>query len=249
MSYSTTRKALVKNLHMYPYRVTVTQQLFNIDYERRVQYCQWFNETLNNDDVLNVTFMSDEAWFHLSGYVHSQNYRTWATENPHHFVETSLHPEKIGVWIAMSRQRVVGPIFFNDTINAERYRTQILQPFINQLHDDELQRGYFQQDGAPPHVARATLEFLDEYFGERLISKDRWPSRSPDLTPLDFYLFGYLKTKIFTNRLHSIEELQEAIINEVNNINEEGLHRIFSNVKKRVNLCLDANGGHFEHLL
>jgi hypothetical protein len=90
----------------------VTQQLLPPDYEKRIQHCQQLNKNLNNDDVLDITFMSDEAWFHLSGYIHSQNYRTWATENPHNFVESSLHPQKIGVWVAMSRRRIIGPIFF-----------------------------------------------------------------------------------------------------------------------------------------
>ena len=37
-------------------------------------------------DVLDVTFFTDEAWFHLSGYVNSQNSRLWSYDNPH-----SLH--------------------------------------------------------------------------------------------------------------------------------------------------------------
>jgi hypothetical protein len=39
----------------------VTQQLLPPDYEKRIQYCQRFNKNLNNDDVLDTTFMSDEA--------------------------------------------------------------------------------------------------------------------------------------------------------------------------------------------
>lgn len=240
---------MVKNLDMHPYKVTATQQLLGIDFQRRITYCHWFNENLNDNNILDKTFFSDEAWFHLSGYINSQNYRTWATENPHNYVESHLHPLKIGVWVAMSRRRIIGPIFFNDTVTAERYRTDILEPFINQLDDDELRTGYFQQDGAPAHVARNTLQYLQEFFGERLLSKDRFPTRSPDLTPLDFYLFGNLKTKIFRNRLHTIEELKVAIEEEIHNINQQELQHVFDNIKKRINLCLDANGGHFEHLL
>jgi hypothetical protein len=94
-------------------------------------------------------------------------------ENPHNFVESNLHPQKIGVWVAMSRRRIIGPIFFNETITAERYRNQILEVFINQLHEDEQQRGYFQQDGAPPHVAHQRINYLQEFFGDRLVSRDR----------------------------------------------------------------------------
>lgn len=121
VAYSTCRRALKKDLHMHPYKVTAVQQLLPIDYGQRLQYCEWFNNHLNDDNILDITFMSDEAWFHLSGYINNQNYRTWATENPHTFVEHSLHPLKIGVWVALSRRRIIGPYFFNDTINAERY--------------------------------------------------------------------------------------------------------------------------------
>ncbi|KAI4455511.1 transposable element tc3 transposase-like protein [Holotrichia oblita] len=126
-SFTTARKALVKNLHMHPYRVTVTQQLLPIDIPRRIRYCQWFNENLHNDDILDLT---------------------------------------------------------------DGYRTQILEVFIKQLHDDKLELGYLQQDGAPPHVAHDTLRYLEEYFGDNLITRDRWPTRTPDVTPFGFDLFG-----------------------------------------------------------
>ena len=47
--------------------------------------------------VLDYTWFSDEAWFHLSGYVNSQNFRIWASENPNAVHEEPLHSEKIGV--------------------------------------------------------------------------------------------------------------------------------------------------------
>lgn len=42
--------------------------------------------------------------------------RTWDAENPHVFVERPLHPEKIGVWAAVSGRRLIGPIFFEGKI-------------------------------------------------------------------------------------------------------------------------------------
>jgi hypothetical protein len=61
--------------------------------------------------MLDVTFFLDEAWFHLTSYVNSQNTRIWSKENPHAAHETPLHPVKIGVWCAVSRHRIVGPTF------------------------------------------------------------------------------------------------------------------------------------------
>jgi hypothetical protein len=178
-------------LHFHPYKVSVVQELLPLDFGKRVQYCNWFNENLNDDDILDLTFFSDEAWFHLSGYVNSQNYRSWNTENPNILRETTLHPIKLGVWVAMSRRRIIGPYFFRENVTGQVYRQQILLPFFEELHDDEIHHGYFQQDGATAHTSNETLELIREYYDDRIISRDRWPPRSPDLTPLDYYLFGF----------------------------------------------------------
>jgi hypothetical protein len=59
-------------------------------------------------------------WFHISRYVNSQNSRFLSSENPHLFHEVQLHSQKIGCWCAISRKRVVGPIFFCETVAAEK---------------------------------------------------------------------------------------------------------------------------------
>lgn len=251
VSYSSCRRVLKEELHMHPYKVSVVQELHPRDFIARVQYCQWFLEHLNDNAVLDKTFFTDEGWFHLNGYINSQNYRTWATENPHVTVETSLHPIKIGVWVAISRARIVGPIFFNTTINAERYRTIILDNFLNQLDDVELTTGYFQQDGATAHTSRETLLYLEQFFHGRLISRGLWPPRSPDLTSCDSFLFAHLKNKIYRNRLHTLEELQEAILGEIQHLNNnvEILRNVSNNMKRRVHLCIEHDGQHFEQFM
>jgi hypothetical protein len=68
---------------------------------------------------------------------------------------------------------------------------EILTPFLNELHDDELIYGYFQQDGAAAHTTGATINFLSNFYTDRLISRNtlnNWPPRSCDLTPCDFFL-------------------------------------------------------------
>lgn len=115
LSVGTCHTILKKDLHFFPYRMTSVHELLPIDPPRRLQYCEWFSNVLN-DELLDITFYSDEAWFHLTGYVNSQNMRMWSAENPHIYTETSLHPQKIGVWVAMSRRRLIGPIFFEGNI-------------------------------------------------------------------------------------------------------------------------------------
>lgn len=250
--FSTCHKVLKKKLNLYPYKIKIVQQLLPIDIPRRLEYCYWFLNNLNVDRLLDLTFYSDEAWFHLSGYVNSQNYRFWTSENPHNFIETPLHSQKVGVWLAVSRRRIYGPVFFHDTINGERYKRIMLEPFINQLDDEEIQLGYFQQDGATAHTTSANLSYLQEFYDNRVISRGlepSFPTRSPDLTPLDFSIFAYLKDEVFKRRYDNIEDLQSSITMCCQNIGPQMLKNIFDNKRKRIYKCIENNGAHFEHLM
>ncbi|KAJ4441236.1 hypothetical protein ANN_11087 [Periplaneta americana] len=93
------------------------RNVINLVDKFRATGCTERKKSMTNE-ILNLTFYTDEAWFHLSGYVNSQNFRIWSTNNPYEFIETPLHAEKIGVWAAMSRRKIIGPIFFDETVNA-----------------------------------------------------------------------------------------------------------------------------------
>lgn len=246
LSYGTCQRILKKDLQKFPYKFHCVQELLPIDHVTRINYCQWFLGTINNDDVLDKSFWSDEAWFHLSGYINKQTMRIWSSENPHEILETPLHSQKIGAWLAVSRRRIIGPIFFNNTINAERYRNNLLLPFVNQLHDDELRAGYFQQDNATAHKTRETMELLHEFFDNRIVD---FPPRSPDLTIMDYFIYPHLKNRVFTNRPHTIEELTDAIRNVCEEITPHNLRNAFNNMRRRVTVCIENEGAHFEHLL
>jgi hypothetical protein len=145
--------------------------------------------------VLENVFFSDKAWFHLSGYVNSQNSRFWSSENPHLFHEVPLHFQKTGCCCVTSCKRIVGPIFFSETVTAEKYQEIIMQ-FISLLNEEE-HICWLQQDGATSHTANSTMKMLKQFFDDRIISKNLWPPRSPDLTPPDYFLCGYLKQVVY----------------------------------------------------
>lgn len=254
LSYGTCQTILKKDLHMIAYHLTAVQELRPPDYAKRVEFCHWFFANINNNDILDKTFFSDEAWFTLQGYINSQNTRMWSAVNPHFYREAPLQPQKVGVWLGFSRRRLIGPIFFNGTVTGQRYRQEILEPFINSLHDDELREGFFQQDGAPAHTAYETLGLLREYFNERLISAGTqipFPPRSCDLTVLDFFVWPYLKNNVFRTPVNTIEELRERIILKVEELNNSPqiLQNVFNALKRRLQICLQEDGHHIQHLL
>jgi inhibitor of nuclear factor kappa-B kinase subunit alpha len=196
-----------------------------------------------------LLFITDEAYFHLSGYVNSQNTRIWSDENPRSVHQIPLHDIKIGVWCAVSARRIIGPIFYHETVNSDRYVRHILEPFFEQLTDDERQYGYFQQDNATAHTARNSISALQEVFDDRIISTGLWPPRSPDLSVCDFYLWGNLKGKVYRNTSRTAEALQNEIRNVVASISADELQRVSQGFLRRCEACLRATGNHFEHFL
>ena len=86
------------------------------------------------------------------------------------------------------------------------YRNEILEPFVNQFHDDELLNGFFQQDGVSIHCTyNEQLKFLRLSRNTEIL----WPSRSCDLTTYDF-LRSHLKNTIFQTAVTNLEDSKES---------------------------------------
>ena len=90
---------------------------------------------------------------------------------------------------------------------------------------------------------------IQYFFGDRFISKGVWPPRSPDLRPPDYFLWGYLKGRVYQRKPRTIDALKANITKEIQAVTEDVLARTFQNMARRVQTCLDANGGHFQHPL
>ncbi|GFT87869.1 transposable element Tc3 transposase [Trichonephila clavipes] len=178
--------------------------------QTRRRFVEWAqNEIAVVPDFHKRILFSDEAHFWLNGYVNKQNFRIWSEANPQVYVETPLHPEKRTVWCALWAGGIIGPYFFkhdeghNVTVNGDRYRAIITNFFIPELNNHDVQELWFQQDGATCHTARATIDSLKDTLGDRLISRFEpvnWPPRSCYLTPLDYFLWGYVKSLVYVDK-------------------------------------------------
>ena len=92
------------------------------------------------------------------------------------------------------------------------------------LQDYDIDDMWFQQDGATCHTAHATMALLHEKFPGRIISRNSevsWPPRSCDLTPLDFFLWGHLKSKVYVNMPTTIQQLKDEISGRIDEIDEQ----------------------------
>jgi hypothetical protein len=205
---------LHEDLRFHPYKIHVTHELKEQDKASRVNFCRQFLDIVNNDEgVFDNLIMSDASHFRLSGNVNKQNFRYWSNNKPMQLYEKPLHSENVTVWYGVSTFVVIRPYFFEEkkeavTVDSERYCTK-LQTFLA-TEQRRMRNVWFQQDGVTAHTARQSMTFLRGMFPGRLISlfgDIPWPARSPDLTDPDFFLWGYLKSKVYATRPHSIQEL------------------------------------------
>ena len=76
-----------------------------------------------------------------------------------------------------------------------------------------------------------------------------FPPRSPDLTPLDFYLWGTLKDVVYRQKkTRTLDELRECIELSCADIQLNMLQSVVRAAVQRQSLCEDVNGDHFERL-
>ncbi|GFV93338.1 DUF4817 domain-containing protein [Trichonephila clavipes] len=99
----------------------------------------------------------------------------------------------------------------NVTVNGDRYRAMITNFFIPELNNHDIQELWFQREGATCHTARATIDLLKDTFGDRLISRfvpANWPPRSCDLTPLDYFLWDYVKSLVYADKPQTLDHFK-----------------------------------------
>ena len=158
------------------------------------------------------------------------------------------------VWCGIWRNFVIGPFFFDSTVTGQSYLNMLNDFMIPQLQSLGIGLpAWFQQDGTPAHYALIVRQFLDDKFQGRWIGRRRpveWAPRSPDLTPMDFFFWGYVKDLVYCEKIRDRGHLQERISDACARINGDGdlLHKVRREFHFRVLTCLELGGRHFEHL-
>ena len=91
--------------------------------------------------------------------------------------------------------------------------------------------------------------FLDATFPNRWIGRDgptTWPPRSPDITPLDFFLWRYVKDKVFSTPVPDITDLKARITDAFATITEDMLENTWREIDYRLDVLRATKGAHVE---
>ena len=73
-----------------------------------------------------------------------------------------------------------------------------------------------------------------------------WPSRSPDVTPLDFFLWGYVKDQVFKTQVNELDGLKPRMRDAVKKVNINIFRNTLRELRTRLEFLMENQGQHIE---
>lgn len=250
--------------NQHPYHYTPVQVIEEGDFIRRVQFCRYLLDMDGEDhNYLKKILWTDESKFDQDGITNYHNAHYWQEReegNPHlKRPKGSQRRFSCNVWMGLINKYLIGPHFLPNNLTGATYEEFLRNTLFDLLEDVPLairRDMIYQQDGCPAHFRLSVRNWLDQNFPNRWIGRSGpipWPARSPDLTPMDFYVWGHMKSLVYHDNapVPTVEELRLRIINAAeeikNNIRNTGI--VKTAVRKRARLCFANEGDHFENQL
>jgi hypothetical protein len=250
---------VLKYYQLHPYHLQRVQGLGEVDFAPRIAFCNWLlHKCAINPNFPSLILFTDEASFTRNGIINFHNLHIWQDENPHAVIRSRYQQQfSINVWGGIIGDFIIGPFFLPGRLTGAFYR-QFLETHLPELLEciplAIRASMWLMHDGAPPHFSGIAREFLDNSYPDRWIGRGGpvlWPARSPDLNPLDFYLWGHLKGIVYSRPVDNIDDLRLRIEEGFDEIRRQpGIcERVRISLRRRAEQCILAGGGHFEHIL
>lgn len=208
----------------------------------------------HDDESVKRIIFSDEKYFVIRPVYIAQNRRCYAASfsnlAPKHKYATQVGKSAgVMVWTGVSHHGKLPLVFVRKgvKINAEVYIAEILEPYMKNpppsvTGGDEF---IFQQDSAPAHFAKVTQEWCRQNLPD-FIEYENWPACSPDLNPLDYYVWSQLQSMLGFKAYTSVEALKAKLLEAWDQFPMEPLRAAIASWRHRLMRCSKKGGGYFD---
>jgi transposase len=179
----------------------------------------------------NHIIFTDEAWFILT----DEGALVWKRFAEEPIMHPKMkHPQKIMIWAGVWWDGVTKICFIGKKVNRwyqEILNEYLIKPSVHVEHE-------ILQDGAKPHTAEATWEFIDDSG----IEMRQNPPYSPELNPIE-KVWGWLKGKLNQHCSQNLDELKQLIEQYWENFAQTAIRKWIAHNKPVVNQIVMAGGG------
>ena len=246
----TMRRLVHTDLRYNSYTIKVKQHLSEANKVKRVQRCGLLLNSLKHEAAGRLRFFSDEKIFTIEAKINRQNDR-WLARDPADvpIMGRSKFPASVHVLSVVSSEGdVMQPHFFQkgETVTKEVY-LRVLQTVVKPWVDNVSKgRPYvFQQDGAPAHTSNLVQEWLLKNL-DMFWSKNIWPPNSPDLNPLDYFVWGVIERETNKSRHANTDSLTAAIKTSFNKLSPQMLACACERFRSRIEKVINVGGSYIE---
>ena len=236
----------IKELNLKSFHFHPEEKLNEEIKSMRVLFCQHFIR-LHQSTKLKIWY-SDESNFNLNQTTNIHNKRYYSMKNEFRKIEVQKKGKSLNVWAAINGEGKIVFELFEGIQYAEDYKQRLERNFPLM----EMDSHWFQHDGASIHTAKIVSTYLNKVCKRRWIGLNSnrlfWPPYSPDLSPLDFFLWGYVKDLVYSNNPETTDDLKEKIIQTLNSIPPKMIAKACLSVNERCSNCIEREGdrlGHF----
>jgi hypothetical protein len=135
-----------------------------------------------------------------------------------------VHSAKVTVRCAVYSHGIIGTYFFGNkegftvTVQTERHKIMLETFLRSELHPRQKDLLWSQQDEATVHTAEISMQVLKTMFIGRLVTRFgdiTWPAHSHDLLVPDYFLWGYVRSKVYETRPTNIADLKQGILDSI----------------------------------
>ncbi len=195
VSKNTIWKAIHEDLCYKSYVLKISQHITDAMKAKRVAQCELLLSSLKHQATGRMCFFTDEKIFTVEQKVNRRNNR-WLTTDPGEvpIVGKRKFPTSVHILLLISSEgHIMPPHYFSGNVNKEVYLDVLQSKVKPWMEETAREKPYiFQQDGTPTHTSHIVQNWLSAKV-QIFWSKEFWPPNSPDLNPMDYYVWGVLE--------------------------------------------------------